>query len=842
MPTEVIERETSPPPASQSTGSKPVGARDPGVDVTQLGGSGTRIHLLFDNNAAPLIGSMFAGGALLLAFWSTFSHGGLALWYGALATTIAGQAALSAAFRRQSLVANHQRWANIYSLSAACSGAVWGSSVIFVASNPVSAQSQVLILLLAGTSAATVVSSSSHLRAVLAFNIPALMPLSLYFLSNGTGLGVIMGVATLTYLALTTWLARNVRSAATTRDRTETDSANLKQFYRGIQDHLPGLMYQVDGHGVIVECHGAGLAKLGLTEEAIKGCTATKVFPQITADLKRALAGETVAGEFHGESDGRSWIFSNVIEFDRGNQSGAHGFALDVTDLRRAESAFKRVSAEQEMVLDSAEIGILFLKDGTIRRANRYFQEVFGWESWEIYGHGSERLFASKQDYEEAWDNAVPLLAKGESYQREGYMKRKDGTVFWCRNLGRAIDETNPELGQIWLLEDISERKQAAEELEHVIAEQDLILENTQVAIFMSKDRKVVRANRSYQTLFGRDPERELLDEIKSMEAYQMLGFPDAESYEEFGRDAYPVLMSGRTFQSERQMKHDSGNLFWCRILGKNIDPNDVSAGVIWMLEDVTERRKAEQEILSLNEQLEDRVSWRTAELETANKELEAFTYSVSHDLRAPLRGIAGFSQIILEDYSDVLDEQGQHYAQRIWKGTQTMGQLIEGFLKLSRCNKDDMKLEEVDLSGLAQSVVDELRSNDPEREIRVTITPGMTALGDTGLLYAVLENLIGNAWKFTGKTADPVIEFGTETEDGVPVFLVKDNGAGFDMGYAEKLFDPFQRLHGAHEFDGTGIGLATVQRIVQRHNGKTWAEGEVDSGATFYFTISRSH
>jgi light-regulated signal transduction histidine kinase (bacteriophytochrome) len=235
-------------------------------------------------------------------------------------------------------------------------------------------------------------------------------------------------------------------------------------------------------------------------------------------------------------------------------------------------------------------------------------------------------------------------------------------------------------------------------------------------------------------------------------------------------------------------------------------------------------------------------VTWRTAELETANRELEAFTYSVSHDLRAPLRGIAGFSQILLEDYAETMDEQGRHYAERILKGTQTMGQLIDGFLKLARTNKEDMRLEEVDMSTLAKQVVIELRNNDPHRDVSIKVHPGLTALGDKGLLQAVLENLIGNAWKFTEKTDDPTIEFGTVDEGGVPAFFVKDNGAGFEMSYAEKLFDPFQRLHGAHEFEGTGIGLATVQRIIHRHNGKAWAEGETDKGATIYFTISRKY
>ncbi len=444
---------------------------------------------------------------------------------------------------------------------------------------------------------------------------------------------------------------------------------------------------------------------------------------------------------------------------------------------------------------------------------------------------------------EQLQERLAPLKSGiGSRVNFETVQRRKDGSDYHVEVSMQMSQSDTPPI-YVAIVLDITERKRAEENLNQVIAEQDLILENTQVAIFMSKDRKVVRANRHYQTLFGRDPENSINDETdQPATGYQALGFPDQESYDEFGKSAYPVLAAGETFQTERQMARDNGNLFWCRVLGKNIDAKDPKAGVIWMLEDVTERKNAEEEILRLNAQLEDRVNWRTAELETANRELKAFTYSVSHDLRAPLRGIAGFSQILLEDYSEALDEQGQHYAQRIWKGTQTMGQLIDGFLSLSRANKDDMRLEEVDMSALAAQVAQELRDNDPNRDVEINIEPGLSALGDKGLLHAVLENLMGNAWKFTGKTENPQIIFGSADEGGVPAFLVKDNGAGFDMGYAEKLFDPFQRLHGAHEFEGTGIGLATVQRIIHRHNGKAWAEGEIDKGATFFFTISRKH
>ena len=227
-----------------------------------------------------------------------------------------------------------------------------------------------------------------------------------------------------------------------------------------------------------------------------------------------------------------------------------------------------------------------------------------------------------------------------------------------------------------------------------------------------------------------------------------------------------------------------------------------------------------------------------TTELKLMNKELEAFSYSISHDLLAPLRSIDGFSQALLQEYPDKLDEQGKNYLQRVRANTQRMGELIDDLLKLSRLTRSEMKLEMVDLSTLAQSIATELQKTGPERQVEFVITPGLSAKGDSHLLRLLLENLLGNAWKFTGKLSQARIELGATQVDGKQAFFVRDDGAGFDMTYADKLFAPFQRLHSASEFPGIGIGLATVQRIVHRHGGRVWAEGEIEKGATFYFTL----
>jgi len=244
--------------------------------------------------------------------------------------------------------------------------------------------------------------------------------------------------------------------------------------------------------------------------------------------------------------------------------------------------------------------------------------------------------------------------------------------------------------------------------------------------------------------------------------------------------------------------------------------------------------RAANEELRRLNESLRK----QKEAVESVNRELESFSYSVSHDLRAPLRGIDGFSQILLEDFSDVLGAEGTEHLRHVREAAAHMAHLIDDLLGLARVTQTDIHPVQVDLSGLVHRIAERLQASSPGRQVRFCIMEGVVGNGDPGLLAIVLENLLGNAWKFTSKRDHAEIAFGREDRDGAPTYYVRDNGAGFNMANAHKLFGAFQRFHAASQFEGTGIGLATVQRIIHRHEGRVWAEAEVDAGATFFFTL----
>jgi light-regulated signal transduction histidine kinase (bacteriophytochrome) len=305
-----------------------------------------------------------------------------------------------------------------------------------------------------------------------------------------------------------------------------------------------------------------------------------------------------------------------------------------------------------------------------------------------------------------------------------------------------------------------------------------------------------------------------------------------AEVYEKADRE---LLRNGGAQRYESQVSAAQGAVrdvvFHKAVFSK---ADGTRGGLVGVIMDVTERHKAEREIRALNETLRE----RAVELETANRELQTFSYSVSHDLRAPLRSVNGFAVALEEDHGALLPDEARDCLQRIRLAAKRMDELIDDLLKLSRVLRTEMHREPIDLSLLAGTVADELRHAWPDRQVEVAIAPGMACVCDVRLLRIVLENLLSNAWKFTAERSPAQIEVSCEWAAGSAVFRVRDNGTGFDMEHVRKLFVPFQRLHSTEQFPGNGIGLATVQRILARHGGKAWAEGRPGEGATFFFSL----
>lgn len=302
---------------------------------------------------------------------------------------------------------------------------------------------------------------------------------------------------------------------------------------------------------------------------------------------------------------------------------------------------------------------------------------------------------------------------------------------------------------------------------------------------------------------------------------------------------SWQTLAAAGRGKSEVVVRRHDGTMFTGWVTADTVRRDDGDpAYIVFVLADLSERKAAEEALKRVNEALEQRVRERTEELMEANRELESFSYSVSHDLAAPLRGIDGFASMLEESWGDRLDEDALANLRRIRTSTRRMASLIQDLLALSRVSRVEISRRECALSEMATEVIQDLRYHDPSRVVECAVAPGLTAYADPRLIRIVLENLLRNAWKFTARRVDAHIEFGASRHDAVTVFRVRDNGAGFDMESAGKLFAPFERLHRQDEFEGTGVGLAIVERIVRRHGGAIWAEAELDKGATFFFRL----
>jgi PAS domain S-box-containing protein len=393
-----------------------------------------------------------------------------------------------------------------------------------------------------------------------------------------------------------------------------------------------------------------------------------------------------------------------------------------------------------------------------------------------------------------------------------------------------------------------------------------LMIVNCIVGLFMGaavteriQAEQVIQASeKKFRQLFDNSPLGQSMTEINGSVSVnntfcEMLGYTKAELSNKKWQEMTPVedipdtvkhmqvLLDGKkeSVQYEKRFIHKNESMVWAEINSfLNRDAQGNPTYFITTINNISERKKSEEKINQLNRELEQRVKDRTTKLEAANQELDAFAYSVSHDLRAPLRSMEGFSEALKIGYPEKLDEQGQHYLTRIQEASLEMGQLIEALLSLSRVTRDELKSESIDLSMVAQEIADEMKKQNPKRKVEIEISKNMAVQGDAHLIKIVMENLVNNAWKFTSMRDQAHIVIGMKKEAGEKVYFVRDDGVGFDMAYASKLFVPFQRLHAKEKFTGSGIGLATVKRIVTRHGGRIWAEAGVDQGATFYFTI----
>ncbi len=426
------------------------------------------------------------------------------------------------------------------------------------------------------------------------------------------------------------------------------------------------------------------------------------------------------------------------------------------------------------------------------------------------------------------FEKYVRVVETGEPLEEEFYISVPEIDARWLLHqvikVGDGIAITS---------RDVTERRKAEEEKARLANDLRLLLESTDEGLYgIDMEGHCTFINSSASRMLGYASEDVLGQNMHDLIHHSR---PDGTFYPVEECLIFRAIHAGEGVRTDEEVYwRRDGTSFLTEYSSYPIVEGGEIRGAVVAFIDITERKQSDERIKKLNADL----TRRAAELMATNKELEAFSYSVSHDLRAPLRSIDGFSQALLEDYWGTLDSEGKDNLRRVRAASQRMGELIDGMLTLSRLTRSEMRREVVNLSSIAERIASELQRSNPSRQAEFVVEPDLSADGDAGLLGIALENLLGNAWKFTSKQPLARIEFGATESNGARTFFVKDNGAGFDMAYSGKLFGAFQRLHGTTEFPGNGVGLATVQRIIHRHGGHIWAEGEVGRGARFFFTL----
>ena len=512
---------------------------------------------------------------------------------------------------------------------------------------------------------------------------------------------------------------------------------------------------------------------------------------------------------------------ASVYRNSSGQVEGVFAAARDITGIRKAEQNIKLQAERHRTMLSTVPDGYWVVdNNGKILDVNDNYLKMSGYTRDEFLNLSVPDIEVLESS-EETLQHIRKIFPTG--FDRfETRHKRKDGSVFDVE-ISASYESTTGQF--ITFVRDITERKKARETLEKERKRFNDVLEMLPAfVVLLTTDYKVRHSNSFFNNRFGG---------IKDKHCYETLN-----SLTEPCKTCrtYEVLNTNQPLEWE-WIGPDQRNYYIYDFPFKDVDGTDL---ILKMGIDITELKKAQKEISKLNEELEKRVQHRTAELQLANNELEAFSYSVSHDLRTPLSAIDGFARILHKDLSDNMNDEYKDYLSRIISASEKMSNLITGLLNLSKISRTELDLDEVRIDLMATAIINRLKKSAPSRNLKVNIQPDITVYADSELLTIAMENLLNNAWKFTRYTKDAEVQIGTTEQNGNLTYFVKDNGVGFDMKESEKLFNPFQRFYDHKKFEGSGIGLATVKRIINKHGGRIWAESEIDKGTTIFFTIPR--